>query len=392
VAPAVQFAPKSAKEGPDALTKMEVAVLSGASDVEAMRKLAVPPPVPKDAQPTPAQHVKAKASCKSSSDFEELSARIAKFEKYKIDHSYDADLVQGHQKTIDEAQVLLDGLKEKGVGGLAHIERLRSQKQADQTTKAKQIEDRVKSIAARVAKAANHMEFLEQRLARATSNIQAFKEASLDAESKWKQHYADQERRQTEIGIAWAEEIASAELSAGCPSAAPVSPILAAPPPVTATVAAQASATPVAPPVPVELWQTDFDMDVPYRPADFPAVLVESETACAFLTRVWAICNQWSQAGGKHRVLYKDLLGVEHANPAGLMALTDLMGKDLWVAFYPKSRVVSLEDTVPNQFKNLLKEILLTVQEKIEANKAVLKASQKAALQSFEKLAKRRLA
>jgi len=51
------------------------------------------------------------------------------------------------------------------------------------------------------------------------------------------------------------------------------------------------------------------------------------------------------------------------------MALTDLLGKDLWVAFYPNARVVSLEDTVPNQFKNLLKEILLTVQEKIEANK-----------------------
>ena len=161
--------------------------------------------------------------------------------------------------------------------------------------------------------------------------------------------------------------------------------------PTVTAVAAQVSATSVAPTL-VEVWQTDFNMDFPYSPADFPTVLVETETDRAFLTRIWAICNQWSQAGGKHRVLYKDLLGIEHANPAGLMALTDLLGKDLWVAFYPNARVVSLEDTVPNQFKNLLKEILLTVQEKIEANKAVLKASQKAALQSFEKLAKRRLA
>ena len=124
---------------------------------------------------------------------------------------------------------------------------------------------------------------------------------------------------------------------------------------------------------------------MPFDISTCPPVKVDNESQRAFLTQIWCINQQWHLAG-KHRVLYRELLGANHGTEAGMDSLRSLLGNDLWSALYPNDRKVELADTVPNQLKYNLREILQAIEKNLAKDKEVMKAAQEATAKSFKEI------
>jgi len=129
----------------------------------------------------------------------------------------------------------------------------------------------------------------------------------------------------------------------------------------------------------------DYDIEVPFDITKVPPAKVDNEDQRSFLTQIWCINQQWHLAG-KHRVLYRELLGANHCTEAGMDSLRSLLGMDLWSALYPNARKVELVDTVPNQLKYNLREILQVIEKNLAKDKELMKAAQEATAKSFKEI------
>jgi len=161
----------------------ERAVLMRASDTEAMSNIVSSPPVPKDGVvPVSAEmHVKGMRSCKTSNEYDDLTAKIATINA-KLALEKEPMFMELLQTKLEGLQSDLAQLKaDKRVGGACHIARMRTQKEETKCRHVTEIEEMSLQRTQRQEKGKNCMELLQQQLATAQANIQAYTEASTAA-------------------------------------------------------------------------------------------------------------------------------------------------------------------------------------------------------------------